>query len=77
MPKKRLTGEVTSTKMDKTIVIVVETKKKHKMYKKLVKVTKKFKARDDIGVSKGDTVVIEESVPYSKTVKWKVVEKRD
>lgn len=75
MPKKKLTGKVTSTKMEKTIVVSVESVKRHKVYKKLIRKTKKFKARDDLNVAMGDTVVIEECMPYSKTVTWKVVEK--
>ena len=75
MPKKKLTGKVTSTKMEKTIVVSVESVKRHKVYKKLIRKSKKFKARDDLNVAMGDTVVIEECMPYSKTVTWKVVEK--
>jgi len=75
MPKKRLTGKVTSTKMEKTAVVSVESVKRHKVYKKLIRRTKKFKARDELNVVLGDTVVIEECMPYSKTVTWKVVEK--
>ncbi len=75
MPKKKLTGKVVSTKMEKTVVVGVETAKRHKVYKKLIRRTKKFKARDELNVSMGDTVVIEECMPYSKTVTWKVVEK--
>ncbi|MFC1621941.1 30S ribosomal protein S17 [Patescibacteria group bacterium] len=76
MSKKRFTGKVVSTKMEKTAVIAVETPKRHPVYKKLIKNTKKFKARDEIGVKVGDVVTIEECVPFSKTVKWKVVENK-
>jgi len=75
MPKKRFTGKVTSTKMEKTVVVSVASVKRHKVYKKLIRRTKKFKARDNLNVVLGDIVVIEECVPYSKTVTWKVVEK--
>ena len=75
MTKKRLIGLVTSTKMDKTVVVNVETAKRHKMYKKLVYSNKKYKARDDMEIKVGDRVVIEECQPLSKTVSWKVVEK--
>jgi len=77
MPKKRLTGRVTSTKMDKTVVVSVETAKRHKVYQKLIRTVKKFKARDNINVELGDLVVIEECAPFSKTVTWKVVSKLD
>ncbi len=75
MTKKRLVGLVTSTKMDKTVVINVETAERHKMYKKLVYSNKKYKARSDMDIKIGDSVMIEECSPLSKTVTWKVVEK--
>ncbi len=75
MSKKRLTGEVVSTKMDKTIVISVDTLKTHRVYKKLIRGAKKYKARDEIGVKLGERVVIEECIPFSKTVTWKVITK--
>lgn len=75
MPKKRLTGIVTSLKMEKTVVVSVDRSKTHPVYKKLVTKTKKCKARDDIGVALGDKVVIEETPPVSKTVTWKIVKK--
>ncbi len=75
MPKKMIVGQVISDKMQNTIVISVDTWKKHKMYKKNVKETRKFKAHDDMGVKIGDIVRIEECPPYSKTVSWIVVEK--
>ena len=55
--------------------VKIEMPKLHSVYKKLVKNTKKFKARDDIGVEVGDQVLIEETSPYSKTVTWIVKEK--
>jgi len=75
MPKKKLTGIVTSTKMEKTVVVSLDVVRMHPVYKKSVKKTKKFKARDDLGVVLGDKVVIEEIPPLSKTVTWKVIEK--
>lgn len=77
MPKKKLTGIVVSTKMEKTAVVSIDVVKMHPVYKKPMKKTKKYKARDDMGVALGDMVVIEECVPFSKTVTWKVVEKLD
>gem|GEM_PF-2993363 len=61
--------------MNKTVVVEVKTVKRHRMYGKLLKWLSKFKARDEIGVQLGDSVLIEECAPYSKTVTWKVVEK--
>ncbi len=75
MSKKRLIGSVTSVKMEKTAVVSVDFVKMHPIYMKPVTNTKKFKARDDMGVELGDRVAIEECVPFSKTVTWRVVEK--
>lgn len=74
MPKKVLTGKIVSTKMQKTVVVAVDVPKRHPIYKKIMKNTRKFKARDEIGVKEGDIVRIEESRPFSKEVTWKVVE---
>lgn len=73
MPRKILKGTVVSTKMEKTVVVSVEVPKMHALYKKVIRNSKKFKARDDIGVNEGDVVEIGESRPYSKTVCWKVI----
>jgi small subunit ribosomal protein S17 len=74
MPKRRLTGKVVSAKMQKTAVVAVEKIKKHQLYEKDIKRTKKYKVRDEVGVNDGDTVVIEESRPFSKSVNWKIIE---
>ncbi|HDQ88565.1 MAG TPA: 30S ribosomal protein S17 [candidate division WWE3 bacterium] len=74
MPKKILKGKVTSTKMEKTVVVAVEVNKKHPIYNKTIKATRKFKARDEIGVSLGNVVLIEEHSPFSKEVSWLVKE---
>ena len=74
MPRKILKGTVVSTKMEKTVVVSVEVPKMHPLYKKVIRNSRKFKARDDIGVNEGDMVEIEESKPFSKTVHWKVTE---
>ena len=63
--------------MQKTAVVSVDRSRTHPVYKKLVTKTKKCKARDDVGVELGDVVVIEEMMPVSKTVSWKIVEKVD
>ena len=74
--KKRLTGEVTSNKMEKTVKVTVTTPTKHKVYKKIVKVRKNFMARTSMDLEIGDVVTIEESRPYSKNVRWVVIEKK-
>ncbi len=73
MPKKKLEGTVISDRMEKTVVVSVKVQKRHPVYKKLVRGTKKFMARDELGVKTGDTVLIEEVPPYSKSVTWKVI----
>lgn len=68
-------GVVVSDKMDKTVVVVEETMKLHKLYKKRVKVSKKYKAHDEKNECKiGDKVRIMETRPLSKEKNWRVVE---
>jgi len=74
MPKKQLVGTVVSDKMEKTVVVAVETKKRHPVYHKVVTKRKRFKAHDEIGTKVGNLVKIEETRPLSKSKCWKVVE---
>ncbi|TCS81539.1 30S ribosomal protein S17 [Tepidibacillus fermentans] len=68
-------GKVVSDKMDKTIVVAVETYKKHPLYGKRIKYTKKFKAHDENNQAKiGDIVKIMETRPLSKDKRWRLVE---
>jgi len=69
-------GVVTSTKMDKTIVVSVHTYKSDSKYKKRFRVTKKFYAHDEANTcSEWDQVVIKETRPTSKLKRWDLVEK--
>jgi small subunit ribosomal protein S17 len=73
--RKERTGIVTSTKMNKSIVVSVERREKHPMYGKFIKKTKRFMAHDEkneCGV--GDTVKIMEVRPMSKLKRWRLVE---
>lgn len=73
--RKEQIGKVVSDKMDKTIVVAVETYKKHKLYHKRIRYTKKFKAHDENNQAKiGDTVRIMETRPLSKDKRWRLVE---
>ncbi len=73
--RKERVGVITSSKMDKTVVVSVERKVKHPKYGKFVKFTKKFHAHDEENYcNAGDTVRIMEIRPLSKTKKWRVVE---
>lgn len=74
MSTRRVKGKVVSNKMQKTVVISIDTSKRHPLYSKLVRRNKKIKARDDIGVEIGAEVIAEECRPFSKEVTWKVVE---
>jgi len=68
-------GLVVSAKMDKTVVVAVETKRVHPLYKKAVKVTRKCKAHDENNDCKiGDTVKIIETRPLSREKRWRVIE---
>lgn len=71
---KTRVGTVVSNKMDKTIVVKIERKMLHPVFKKFVKRTKKYVAHDgENKCSIGDLVQIEETRPMSKTKRWKVV----
>ena len=73
--RKSRVGTVVSDKMDKTIVVQVETMKKHPLYKKHLKTAKKFKAHDENNESKiGDRVRIVETRPLSKTKTWRLTD---
>ena len=69
--KETIVGKVVSTSMDKTIVVQVETYKKHPLYKKRVKYSKKYKAHDEENKAKvGDIVKIVACRPLSKTKRF-------
>ena len=69
--KEAKVGKVVSTSMDKTIVVLTETYKKHPLYKKRVKYSKKYKAHDEENKAKvGDTVRIAACRPLSKTKRY-------
>ncbi|RXT05359.1 30S ribosomal protein S17 [Ammoniphilus sp. CFH 90114] len=73
--RKTLVGKVVSDKMDKTIVVLVETYKKHPLYGKRVKYSKKYKAHDETNQAQiGDKVEIMETRPLSKDKRFRLVE---
>ncbi len=73
--RQQKVGRVVSNKMDKTIVVIVETLKKHRIYKRTYKQTKRFYAHDEENTCQiGDTVRIEESRPLSRLKRWRLVE---
>ena len=74
MPRRILQGVVVSDKSDKTIVVSVERRFKHPVYKKFIRRTKKFAAHDEANDHKiGDIVRIRECAPISKRKTWEVV----
>ena len=74
MPKRILQGVVVSDKSDKTVIVSVERRVMHPVYKKFIKRSKKYAAHDEGNVHKvGDVVRIEESRPISKRKRWIVV----
>jgi small subunit ribosomal protein S17 len=77
MQGKRRTkvGRVVSDSMDKTVVVSVERLRRHAIYKRVVRLSSKFKAHDEDNAARvGDTVRIEESRPLSREKRWTVVE---
>jgi len=72
--KKRLEGVVVSNKMTNAVVVNVSRKIAHPKYGKIISKTKKYYARTEGEILVGDAVVIEESRPLSKLIRWKVVE---
>jgi small subunit ribosomal protein S17 len=76
MPRRVLTGRVTSDKMDKTVTVLVDRRVMHPLYKKFIRRSKNYAAHDEHNECKtGDTVRIEECPPISKRKAWKVVER--
>jgi small subunit ribosomal protein S17 len=72
--RKTKTGRVVSDKMDKTIVVSVERLARHRLYKRVIRLTTKFKAHDETNDAQlGDLVQIEESRPLSATKRWRLV----
>ena len=71
--RRRLTGRVVSDKMNKTVTVLVERQVKHPLYGKFLKKSSKYHAHDDSNECQiGDTVLIEEGTPRSKTKSWSV-----
>lgn len=73
--RQQKVGRVVSNKMNKTIVVAVETLKRHRIYKRTYRQTKRFHVHDEENVCQmGDIVRIEESRPLSKLKRWRLVE---
>ena len=73
--RRTIIGDVVSNKMDKTVVVVVRTRRQHPRYKKYLEYSKKFKAHDEGNNCKiGDRVKLIETRPLSKEKRWRVSE---
>jgi small subunit ribosomal protein S17 len=73
--RKQRTGVVTSTKMEKTIIVNIERKVKHSVYGKFMKKSKSLVAHDEKNeCAEGDTVKVMETRPLSKSKRWRLVE---
>lgn len=76
--RRRLTGRVVSDKMDKTVVVAVDLRRRHPVYGKVVRTTKKFYAHDESNaITTGTLVRLVESRPLSKLKRWRVDEVLD
>ena len=74
MPRRLLSGTVVSSNSNKTIIVKVTRRVKHKIYKKIIKKAKKYHVHDeDNSYQSGDFVTIQESKPISKMKRWIVV----
>lgn len=77
MPKRVLTGKVISNKATHTVCVEVVRRMMHPIYKKFITKTNKYHAHDPSGLGVlGEHIVIRESIPFSKTKKWEVIEKK-
>jgi len=76
MPRRVLTGEVTSDRMDKTVTVLVHRRVMHPLYKKFIRRSKNYAAHDEQNECKvGDVVRIEECRPISRRKTWMVIER--
>jgi len=72
--RRRMTGVVTSNKMDKTVSVRITRRFRHRLYKKVIDRHNSVKAHDELGCDIGDQVMVVESKPISKTKRWVVEE---
>ena len=73
--RKTRIGQVVGNKMDKTVIVAVQTVRHHPLYKKAIKRTKKYKAHDEANICRiGDSVRIIETRPLSKEKRWRIME---
>lgn len=73
--RKVLTGRIVSDKMDKTVVVAVESLVRHPLYQRTIRRTKKFKAHDEENSCRiGDKVKMMETRPLSKEKRWRITE---
>tara|TARA_B100001057_G_C22239784_1_gene715289 strand:+ start:173 stop:400 length:228 start_codon:yes stop_codon:yes gene_type:complete len=74
MPKRILNGKVVKKSGDKTVSVLVTRQSTHPIYKKIIRLSKKYLAHDnDNSISVGDNVKIQETRPFSKSKSWEVI----
>ena len=74
MPKRILNGKVVKKSGDKTVSVLVTRQTTHPIYKKIIRLSKKYLAHDnDNAISVGDSVKIQETKPFSKSKSWEVI----
>lgn len=71
---QKLKGKIVSNKLAKTVVVEVSRLKKHPIYGKYIKISKKYKAHSEESIPVGKTVILQSTRPVSKDKKWKVIE---
>lgn len=72
--RRRITGVVTSDKMEKTVIVEISRTYRHRLYKKVVSSRRRIMAHDELGCQLGDTVRVVESKPISRRKRWVVEE---
>jgi len=72
---KERRGKIVSAKSEKTVIVMVERRIRHRQYKKYVTVRERYAAQDNLGCVEGDIVLIKETRPISKTKRWRVSRK--
>ena len=70
---QELKGKIVSNKMQRTVVVKVSRVKKHPIYGKYIKISKKYKAHSEESIPEGKTVILEPTKPLSKDKKWRVI----
>jgi len=77
MSKKILKGKIVSNKMHKTVVVAVEKTRRHPLYEKVIRTTKRYKAHSEEVIPEGTEVIIEQTRPLSAQKRWVVLSPKE